>query len=207
MVFVPFLQSIDVQIRGVMDNQRVANTLGFRYFELIGPGPLSDLAASLNQWWTLHARPLLPSSYQFAEVYAYMLDGPNSAAVTDGANAGWIGNRGSIPMPNNVSLAIKFNTNRRGRSYTGRNYWAGFTESDVALNTITDPIADYIVALYERLLWLAPPDFPSGWTWCVNSRYNGGEARLQGASEPITAVSTTDRIVDSQRRRLPGRGK
>jgi hypothetical protein len=168
---------------------------------------LQEFIFSLNNWWVFNALSRLPPAYQFSEIYGYMLDAPDSAAFTSSVGAGALGTRGGAAMPNSTTLAFKFSTNRRGRSYSGRNFWPLFVEGDVFNNTVSDFIADSIVSMYSQLIVLDPNSFPAGWTWVVNSRYNGNEARLVGFSEPITSVGTSDRIIDSQRRRLPGRGK
>lgn len=46
-----------------------------------------------------------------------------------------------------------------------------------------------------------------GWTMVVLSRYENKIRRIQAATFPITGFRYRDRIVDSQRRRLTGRGK
>lgn len=206
MVFVPFPQCAEVQIRAVLAGQHICNVLGFRKDTLITPTMLAELAFSLADWWGVNAPTLLPSSYVFSEVYAYMLDTPSSASATNALGAGWVGTMSGAPLPNCNTLAFKFSTNRRGRSFTGRNYWAGFTEEAVVLNEVIDSVVDNIVALYTQLITWDPGDFPPGWTWSVLSRYNLGEPRLVGEDTPIVQVSTTDRIIDTQRRRLPGRG-
>lgn len=206
MPFVPFLQAAELQIRGLLDGQRICNTLGFRKDTLITGAMLGELCYAINDWWITNTPGLLPSSYVFSEVYGIMLDSPTSGAFTSAIGAGTVGTMGGAPLPNVNTLAIKFTTNRRGRSYTGRNYWPGLSEAVVTGNVVSDDLADAIVALYSQLIVWLPDDFPPGWTWSVLSRYTGGEPRIVGEEEPITAVSTTDRIIDTQRRRLPGRG-
>lgn len=206
MAFVPFENCAEVQIRGLLGGQHICNVLGFKKDALIDLVDLAALAFALADWWGTNAPPLLPTSYAFSEVYAYLLDTPESGSATNATGAGWLGTADGDPLPNVNTLAFKFNTARRGRSYTGRNYWPGFTEIAVTNNTVSDAVADAIVALYTQLIVWDPGDFPPGWTWSVLSRYNGGEVRLEGHAQPITHVSTTDRIIDTQRRRLPGRG-
>jgi hypothetical protein len=206
MVFVPFAYAAQVQIRGLLDGQHICNTLGFEKDSEIDTPMLAQLAYALADWWGANAPTLLPPSYTFSEVYTYALDIPESISATSGLGAGWLGTQPGAILNNASTLAIKFSTAKRGRSYTGRNYWPGFTTNSVNGNYVTDTMADAIVALYSQLLVWDPLDFPEGWTWAVLSRYNLGSPRLVGWVQPITAVSTTDRTIDTQRRRLPGRG-
>ena len=52
----------------------------------------------------------------------------------------------------------------------------------------------------------------AGYTWVVASRFSGVDAegdpipRAAGITTPITTVLIVDNLVDSQRRRLSGRG-
>jgi hypothetical protein len=77
-------------------------------------------------------------------------------------------------------------------------------------NQIDSATAAAFVDAYSLLL-----DFGQdiGASWVVVSRFSGVDAngdpipRAAGVTTPITSVLVVDNIVDSQRRRLPGRGR
>jgi hypothetical protein len=79
----------------------------------------------------------------------------------------------------------------------------GLTENDVAGNQLNSIVQAAFVAAYEELL---DPAVITVGEWSVASRFTNNEPRTTGISAPVTAVQATDNIVDSQRRRLPGRG-
>jgi hypothetical protein len=106
-------------------------------------------------------------------------------------------------LPNNVTWAIKFNTANRGRSGRGRNYIIGLTKPKVAANLLNPITAGQFVDGYLDLLTdLAASD----WEWVVYSRFEDKVERTTGLAQPVVSVSFADLILDSQRRRLPGRG-
>jgi hypothetical protein len=60
------------------------------------------------------------------------------------------------------------------------------------------------VAAYNGLLALASNIQV---VWCIVSRFSGGQPRTAGEVYPVIAALVTDNVADSQRRRLPGRGR
>jgi hypothetical protein len=108
-------------------------------------------------------------------------------------------------VPNNVALCLSFRSSGRGRSSRGRNYISGFPEGYVSGNDIDTTLADALVVAYEELKDAAT--FTDDWTWIVYSRFQNGNARPEALIAPVDAVVLTDYTVDSQRRRLPGRGR
>jgi hypothetical protein len=205
--FVSILNVAQVNIRAVIDQQRVQNTLYFRSTE---PGlavlPLGALAASMESWWETNARPILPPEYSYREVYVVDQTSATAPTATSSAASGWVGTRTfGGPMPNNASIAVSFRSLLRGRAYRGRNYWPLLNKNDVAGNLVSQPFVNLITLLYDLLLPFGGAT-PSGWEWVVVSRTLNKLPRAQGIATPVTDVLITDRTVDSQRRRLPGRG-
>lgn len=79
-------------------------------------------------------------------------------------------------------------------------------KNDVVENEVALGAAEGIKDVYEMLTPLGgafPPEFAQ---WVVVSRYLNNVPRTVGTSTLVLEASYRDRIVDSQRRRLPGRG-
>jgi hypothetical protein len=113
------------------------------------------------------------------------------------------GERAHESLPNNVALTVSFRTAARGRSARGRNYIAGLSDDQVLHNTVDASVASGLAAAYN--------DIPArleglGYGWVVVSKKSGGVPRVAGLARPVTTAIVVDRTVDSQRRRLPGRG-
>jgi len=189
----------------VQDNQLLVNTLYFFSTVPITEANLYALASGLGDIWENTFMPLKSSTVFLSEVNVIQLvpvPAPTAAwsplTVVQGGDT-------NAASPNNVSLAISFRTGLSGRSYRGRNYWIGFTEPNVTNNQIDGTLVNSILAAYTLLIGVDA--VASDWTWSVYSRYVNGVERETGTSTDVTSVGTTDSIVDSQRRRLPGRGR
>jgi len=105
-------------------------------------------------------------------------------------------------LPGNVTMTVTFRTATRGRSSRGRNYVVGLTENQVAGDVVNGAVVAAYVAGYQDLLTDVTAN---GATHVVLSRYTGGGPRPEGIGNPVISY-TSDGIVDSQRRRLTGRG-
>lgn len=125
---------------------------------------------------------------------------------------------GGQVLPNNVALAIKKLTLMRGRSFRGRIYHFGFSaaalsDSDhMTSGTVTNMISAY-ETFFAAVEGLAAP-----FVHVVVSRYSGVESyddngrtkyrpipRVEGLHTPVVNLAA-DTALDSQRRRLAGRG-
>lgn len=207
MVYIPAPSVAQVEVRGTLDGQPVENVL---YFLVkappITPSSLGTLAMQVGQWWIANALAWLPVTYLFREIYAVDLSTATSASATWPAeNNPGTRNPASGVLPNSNTLCVSFRTASRGRSARGRNYWAGLTRGDVTNNVATMTLQQGIVGVYEALLTLVQDDTIM-WYWVVLSRYANKAPRPQGLTNTITNVLIVDSTIDSQRRRLPGRG-
>jgi hypothetical protein len=205
MAFIPVLDTAQVQLYGRIDGQQTVNDL---YFTNTTPGitlgELGDLADAIRAWYVSSMLTLLSSAFSLERVHARDLTDQFSFAVD--VNAGpSSGSSGGAFVPNNVAPCISFRTGTAGRSGRGRNYIPGVPQPVVDGNTLTPGFIADAQAAYGSLL---PGEgmVPAGWVWVVVSRYTGGAPRPAGIATPVLTALFTDNIVDSQRRRLPGRG-
>lgn len=205
MPFTPITNACQAEIRMQWDNQRVALTLGFVKQTAITVPELTTLANLLSNWWTSQARNQISSAVTLREVYVRDLTTIGSPSYTSILGAGTAGlATGGSAFPSNVSLAISFRTAGRGRANRGRNFWVGLRSSMFAsANNVTSGVANAIIGYYARFLPAGGHD-PTPFRWCVLSRQLDGVP--QGRAVPITQVLVVDTVVDSMRKRLPGRG-
>lgn len=209
MPFVPVPDAAEVELIYLLDGQRVENTLGFFHGDGYDVSNLQQLAAIVEGWWVAEMAPTVSEDISLLEVVATSLETENSPSVTEPAAPPVSGEVLGSAAPNNVTLAIAFRTTLRGRSFRGRNYVAGIPLSSV-FNSRIDPnaVANWVAA-YNTLRTTAAVD---GHIHSVLSRFSGVDAngnpipRTQGLATPVTAAVAVDNTVDSQRRRLPGRG-
>lgn len=106
-------------------------------------------------------------------------------------------------MPMNVTVAVKWLTGLRGRSYRGRSYHVGIPAAQCSLSTVVPASLAALVIDYDN--WRTFPQGINQQMVVISTRHNK-VARNPGVWTAITGVSI-DGTLDSQRRRLPGRGR
>lgn len=203
MGFVPTENAAEVELRFTLHGQQVENTLYFYNPDGVGVAGLIDLTTQLNGWYTNHLKTVQASSVVLLELYATDL---TSAVAPTYSNTVLNGTPGTFTtgpcLPGNASLTVSFRTTGRGRSARGRNYFIGLPEASVVGNTVDTAYVNAIeTAYFELINYLTEP-----WQWIVLSRVFEGADRTEGLVQPITNVIIVDPYVDSQRRRLTGRG-
>lgn len=204
MPFVPVEKCAQFELRYTAAGQQCANTLYFRQGSPWTALQLATACESLYNWWVDVLAPTVSTGVTLREVYGFSLETDSAPTATYAPSTPSAGTDVSPLLPNNVSLAVSFRTNRRGRAYRGRNYFLGLTESQVVESTVVETRVNAIAVAYQQLI---PEDTViPGATWVVVHRYNGRIPLGVGESEPVTSVAIVDPVVDSQRRRLPGRG-
>lgn len=195
------------EIRFDWDNQEVENTLWFENINAWTAGELNTLTELLETWRQNWLRPLQSNTVTAREIYARRWSPDPAPSDTRLILVDPTGALTSGSMPNNTTIAIKFTTGFTGRSARGRNFFIGLTEAQVSQNTVASATLTAIESAYFELLASVTDIFGSDVHWVVASLYFEGEPRGSAQGLPINAISVTNDIVDSQRRRLPGRGR
>jgi hypothetical protein len=203
MPFIPAARTVQAELRFTWDSQNVENTLYFQYADEPTTGQMFTLAGALLEWWQDNIKPLVAAAVELREIHCTLLSSATAPAVTFPIGAGEVGGQTSPSLPNNVSLAVSFRTAGRGRSSRGRNYVLGLTEGQVTANQLDVATAANYSNAYGALIGLATEN---DCVWSVVSRFTNNNPRSQALVQPIVSVLVVDRTVDSQRRRLPGRG-
>lgn len=206
MPFIPVPDCVQVKIEGSLDGQMTINDLYFR--STIGPRSAADVIALNNavaSWYGTDIALNLNVAWLGRKTTARGLTNANAFQ----AESSLLGVDGAVTgeaMPNNVTMAVKFATGLSGRSYHGRNYVPGLSDTIVDGNNIDPDWAALIVTGYSNLIFPTAA-IPSGWIWVVVSKFANNEPRTEGIFTEVIAVSVTDLTVDSMRTRLPGRGR
>lgn len=118
---------------------------------------------------------------------------------------------GSSALPDGVTIAVKWTTGRSGRSYRGRTYHIGLAASQCTGDVLTQAAAGGLLLAYQALI---PAVKGSGWTaagdtgahLAVISKRQNKVYLPSAVSTEITGAAFADLNLDSQRRRLAGRG-
>lgn len=204
MAFIPVADVISAEVRCQQDGQKVENTLYFRAAPGTAGAKLADCAAMVRAWFLTNNLGSASNKLVFREVYCTDISSQTGGTYSDVTGAGTAGPSTSPLMPNNVTFRVTFRTAQRGRSARGGNYLLGLTDEYVTDNVVAGTYAAAALVWYANLKGAAAD---AGLTWVVVSRYANKAPRIIGQSLPVTTAAIVDNIVDSQRRRLPGRGK
>ena len=203
MAFIPAPNTAMVEILYTQDNQMLENTL---YFEGVAPWTeltLTQLATAINGWWVDEMQALTSNTVTLRGTKATSLESETAPSVEVPPAVTTTGSSAEQPLPNNVTIAIKFGSASRGRSGRGRNYIVGLTENVVAGNQLDAAVADLYLAAYGALSDITVPNDAQQ---VIVSRFTDNAPRVTALTSPVTSRTFADLIVDSQRRRLPGRG-
>jgi hypothetical protein len=211
MPFVPVPNTIEVQSVFELDGQIVENT---SYWEKTGGWGAPEISTFLDDVRSVIVEDLLPvlsSTIKLVRMIGTLLDAVDAISLTLSVSPPAAGGDSTDPLPNNASYTVSFLTANRGRSFRGRNYIAGLTNGvQLDGNHVTDTFRSALLVYYSDLRAVGADN---GITMVVVSRFSGVDGdgkpipRTTGVTTPITSFATFDTVIDSQRRRLPGRGQ
>ena len=202
MAAIPVPKVIQICLRMLWASQNVEICFGLLKPTAISAGDLASMTTDMEAWRVAELVPQLSSDITFAAWYAVDLTTLTSPTLTTPITAATSGTASSPSVTNNTALTTTFYTDKRGRSYRGRVYTPGLEAA--ALNNsseINTAQAIAMVAAYSAI----NSYLSLGFVHAVISRFNGGAARTTGVATPITLYGS-DVLLDSQRRRLEGRG-
>lgn len=204
MAFVPAEDVVAVEVVYELDGQTVENTL-YYHFEAGSPTltDVRDLLGVVRDVIVEELIPLLSNAITLVRLIGTLLTTADALSTVLAVSPPVAGGAVEEPVPSNVAYSVQLKTASRGRSFRGRNYIAGLPGSQVVLNTVSVAERANIVAAYEVLRVAGD----ATWTLGVLSRQHNNVPRVTAVFSPVTSVDTADATVDSQRRRLPGRGR
>lgn len=217
MPFIPAVKTAQVKVNQRLHGQTVENVWYVSNETGWSSAELAALADLVITWWNDHYADNVHGDLTLVSVSARDMTTEDAAGVEIQAPPGSGGNLlSSGGMPGNVALTVKFKSGLTGRNRNGRTYLAGFSEENVNGNTITDARRDGILVAFGQL---RDAYLGAGYEPVVASFYDGvqlvdlpnGETRkrpIPRATALLTSIEqyTADTNLDSQRRRLAGRG-
>jgi len=163
---------------------------------------LTSMAAILKAWWDASLKGQVSNAANLVEIIATDFTTPNSARVEYTTGLPIAGTNAGAALPANVTAAISWRTAFRGRSFRGRTFHVGFTGTMIVGSAVAGASQTALQTAYNALMVAVNS---ADTQLVVVSRFAASLPRIAGISTPITAV-TVDGNVDSQRRRLIGRG-
>lgn len=203
MAYIPIPNSVKASLDFTWGGQNVAITMGWTKASEIQGSDLITLAVALKDWADDYLMNHLNSGIILVNVnctdvstesgysYDYQLVTPRAGSET------------GVAVANNVCAVVTSRTVLRGRSYRGRNYIPGLSNASL-LNTV-QLTSTAQAALLADFYALFDVETAVGMWRSVHSRRHNNADRTTGVAERIWTY-TIDSYLDSQRRRLAGRG-
>lgn len=195
---------LELLMRFTQDNQLVENVYHVSHDGPWGTDEMNEIAGTFVGWWQTYMQGVVPTNVTLREVICQDLR-TGGAGIIYSSGLPLAGTNPSPALPNSVSLAVKWGTGLRGRSYRGRTYQIGMVEGAVNGNTVVPGSLEVFRSAYDALR-TALDNATLGVEFCVLSQTTDGAPRVAGVCTPISGI-TIDPTVDNQRRRLPGRGR
>jgi len=183
--------------------QQCENVLYAQMAGAVSLTDLTDLAGTLVNWFDTQLQPLVSNGTQLVKVLCRDMTVESGAAIEFTTDLPMTGTGGSA-LPGNVTVCTKFSSGLAGRSFRGRSYLVGLP---VGNNTGSANVLDagYASDLDDAMEALIADITVDDRTFVVASFFHDNAPRTSAVLTEIVAASV-DTNLDSQRRRLAGRG-
>jgi len=209
MPFQPCPETAEIRISAELHGQIVENVLHCRISTAPTPAELDEVKSVVNDWVTGTYAAHSSNDLNFTKIDVTDLNTASGPQVTQ-VLSGIHGTTDTPVKTNQDTFCLKLLTGNRGRSFRGRFYWLGVNSSAYdSPNTLSSATVTALIAALDALrIDLNTASHPLG----VLSRFSGIGTdhkpipRPDGILTDVVSVAATDNTVDSQNRRLPGRG-
>lgn len=165
---------------------------------------LQVMAEALMDWWKDNFVSISPLTVAIERIDSRDLTVEAAPFHSLPCLTGCTGTGTSPQLPNNVTVAVKWTGGLTGRSQRGRTYHVGLTEAQVEGDAVSVVSGAVILASYQAIL-SAISTAILGAKLVIVSYISGGVPRTVGQTTDVLTGSL-DLTIDSQRRRLAGRG-
>jgi hypothetical protein len=206
MAFVPVPFTALFEFRFLVFGQRIENTLWFTNVneDVWSEQQALDMTNEALTHYNTVGKTLVASDTVFTEIVVTDMSSSTAPQWTF-PMGDIVGTHTGASLPLNATYTIRFRTNGRGRSSRGRNYVPSLPEGEVVGNTVGTAFAGDWIDYYSDLAQvMVSPGINS--QHVVVSRFEDGAERTSGLVQAVTSYTVADFFVDSQRRRLSGRG-
>lgn len=204
MPFVPIPGVVQANVRFLLAGQIIENVMCFRYEGTPFGDAVLAIQTSLESAWWAAIQPWISVAMTNTETYYTDLTDEAGPVSTQPAFPSPAGGNVHEYVPNQVAFCVTHRTANRGRSYRGRTYIAGISGDYVEGNVVVPDALAGIVSGFNALRTdLALNDI----LFTIASRQHNGAPRVVGIDTAVILSLARDNVVDSQRRRAPGRGR
>jgi hypothetical protein len=203
MAFIPAENTAKMELVFTDQGETVENVFHVLLDHQPDKDDLTLIAIAMRDWWDVELQGLVTGSVSLVRILGRDLTVEDGQAIEFTAGLPLVGG-GAGPLPNNVTVVVKWSTGFAGRSFRGRTYHVGLpgNQLDTNTNSITAAHGIALDTAYELLIDAMQS---SGWSLVVASFFHDGAPRAAAVLTPIEAAFI-NLDIDSQRRRLKGRG-
>lgn len=203
MPFVAAPNIVMCEVLAQKDGQLIENRVMVNVFHPPTPADLTVLQTVFTDWINLSYQALLP-----ADVTVTGLKFTSQQSINDiqlQAALALVGDVALPAAPNEVTYCISLRSGIAGRSARGRFYWLGLATANIATtNRVGAGFRTNSTAAVQTLIDALAFN---NYAWTIVSYISNGVPRPGGPVYfSVITATTTDDIVDSQRRRRPGIG-
>lgn len=204
MAFIPAENVIKTELIYDWAGQVAENLLWFLSTEPVSELVIQTLLDLLETWVTAELLPQLSQDIELVELKGTDMTSEGSFVIESFPTSPVPGGVASASVPTNSAIVVKLTTTGSGRSARGRNYLPGLPLANLASRTEIQatPMANLIISYLELLDTPFTPDYELS----VVSFQHDLAPRVTGLIQPVIGIGG-DLFLDSQRRRLAGRGE
>lgn len=195
---------VEVVIHATCAGQAMVNTFFAKSDSLPTQEEVDTIANAVDTWVGTFWLPILSQGYVYERTSVRGLSSAVDVQAEADASAG-PGEVAVDPLPNNVALAIKRSSGLTGRAARGRIFVGGIPETDfeISSQTIAEAFTDAATSALDVLTGVFEGfDFSQ----VVLHRVSAGVPLAEAVAYTVIEWIVVDRVIDSMRRRLPGRG-
>jgi len=200
--FIPAPTACRVLMQHQQEGQRVENVYHCVKDDGFTTADLVTCASVFKSWEDSTMQVLRANNSYLDTIVATALDAETSPAIVYTTGLPIVGEAGTDYSPMNVTVAVRWNTALRGRSFRGRTYHIGLCRSQYQQSKLTTGMQSGLVAAYDQLL----ADLIAEGMVLVVASYRHAKAWRTEALLTTILNCSVEITLDSQRRRLPGRG-
>jgi hypothetical protein len=203
---VPFVPAPNaVQVSMIFDyfGQQVVNVFNVQVPVAVTGTIRGIIAGIFATWWSNNQKPLHVADMKLVRVKVTSLDAANSPSLELNITPPEAGTSGSTDSVSGSAVVITHRTALRGRNYRGRTYLAGWPEGQRTNNV--QMVLSYLTSCITSFGALVSAITTAGYSLVVLSKMVNKAYRGTALTTAVTGF-TADTFIDSQRRRLGGRG-
>lgn len=200
--FIPVPDTARVRMVYSSNGSEVMNVFHWKGSAPLSSADLLGLVTAVNTAWAANLKPRQINTCKLLFIEATALDAPSAPQVTLSVNVA--GTASGSAAPNNVTFAAKFATGMTGRSHRGRMFFVGLNQAGTTGDQLDPTTAAAEIAAIQA--FFVAVNVAVGYAHVVVSYCQDKLWLTTGAAYDVISYLLTDTNLDSQRRRLAGRG-